>query len=92
VIEELVCAWRGHRWLAFGEHETLRYAERDYCSRCEANRLRFGDGDVLVVRRADVVVLSPAWLEGLYRARWGEYPRQRVVRGGAFPEEWQWSV
>jgi hypothetical protein len=34
--------------------------------------------------------LAPAWLEGLYRARWGEPPRQRVTVGGEFPALWRW--
>lgn len=96
-----ICGRFGHRWLAYelrGQPDRLmRWADREFCNRCESNRLLFKDtqdgphnGEVLVCTSSDVRRLAPAWLEGLYRARWGDYPRQRVIIGGEFPEEWRW--
>jgi hypothetical protein len=101
-VTAVVCARFGHRWLAYelrGQPDPLmRWAEREFCNRCESNRLLFKDtrdgvhnGEVLVCTAVDVRRLSPAWLEGLYRARWGEYPARRVVVGGEFPAEWRWA-
>jgi hypothetical protein len=100
--EGAVCRWRGHRWVPYmlqGHPDPLmRWAVRDYCSRCESNRLRFKaardgpfTGEVLVCSAGDVARLAPGWKEGLYRARWGEYPRQRVLTAGPFPAEWRWG-
>jgi hypothetical protein len=105
IVEALtraVCDRRGHRWREYmlqGQPDSfMRWALRRYCTRCEANRLVFLDskgglptGEELVCTAAEVSRLAPAWLEGLYRARWGDYPRRRVTVGGAFPEEWRWA-
>lgn len=94
-IARALCAWRDHRWRPYtlerGRKDPyMRYAVREFCERCEANRLTFEDRSEAVFDRDDVVRLAPAWLEALYRARWGEWPRRRVTMGGAFPVEWQW--
>lgn len=97
-VLRLVCRLYGHRWSPFermpgdlAKDRTMRYATRSYCACCESNRLVFDDGDELIVTRDEVVGLSPRWLEGLYRARWLEYPKVRVAAGGAFPDEWAWN-
>jgi hypothetical protein len=100
VLTAVICRRRDHRWAPFnavGRDPNMRWAERDYCTRCEAHRLRWlrdrgGEptGEQDVFSRADVLRLAPRWLEGLYRARWGEYPRSRVVIGGEFPADWVW--
>lgn len=101
VTTRIVCALRGqvtgeaHQWRPYemvrgATDDTMRFARREFCQTCSSNRLLYDDGDELVVPRVEVVDLSPRWMEGLYRARWGELPRRRVTIGGAFPMEWQW--
>lgn len=78
----------------------MRWADRSYCTCCEAHRLvwlaskdtRLPSGEVDVFSRSEVVELSPRWLEALYRARWRDYPRASVKVGGRFPSEWMWDV
>jgi hypothetical protein len=97
-----VCERAGHRWLVYdlpGQRDPyMRWALRRFCGRCESNSLVFLDsrgglptGEELVCSPDEVRRLAPAWLEGLYRARWGDYPRQHVTVGGEFPAEWRWA-
>lgn len=77
----LVCAKFEHRWRDSGH---LPYGKREWCERCESNRITLEDGEVFEATAMQVVAADVEFAEALYEARWGAPPR-RKMRHGEWP-------